>query len=138
VKRFSLGSKLTRGLYRIDITAKDQTTWSSWLLLDDQKPQRTLRWASKDRWVIDKNALLNPYCPLPKLGVTVYDYVDGSYNEIWSQSYESDYPQNVDNDSVPPGRYVLGVSMTHQRWQGSIIVEQTQIISKTFDVSIEE
>ncbi|QTG90682.1 DUF2861 family protein, partial [Vibrio furnissii] len=35
-------------------------------------------------------------------------------------------------------RYVLAVSMTHQRWQGPITIEQSQVISKTYDVSLEE
>ncbi|MEF1174054.1 DUF2861 family protein, partial [Vibrio sinaloensis] len=33
---------------------------------------------------------------------------------------------------------VLAVSMNHARWQGPIIVEQSQIISKTYDVSLDE
>ncbi|MHC6529086.1 MULTISPECIES: DUF2861 family protein [unclassified Vibrio] len=138
MKRYNLNSRVSMGLYRIDVTAKDQTSWSSWLILGDPKAKYTVRWASKDQWRVEKNALLNKYCPLPKLNVAFYDYVDGSYNQVWSKTYESDYPTSLELVNVPPARYVLAISMTHQRWQGPIIVEQTQIISKTYDVSVEE
>ena len=82
--------------------------------------------------------MLNKHCPLPKLDASLYDYVDGQYNKVWGESYESDYPTSLEPNIVPPDRYVLAVSMTHQRWQGPIIVEQSQIISKTYDISVEE
>ncbi|WP_076588704.1 DUF2861 family protein [Vibrio ostreicida] len=137
VKRYNLNSKIPMGLYRLDITAKDQTSWSSWVVFGDDKAKVSIRWQSKDRWRIDKNALLNSHCPLPKLDTALYDYVDGQYNKVWGATYESDYPTSLEGDPVPTGRYVMAISMTHQRWQGPIIVELSQIISKTYDVSVE-
>lgn len=138
IKRYNLNSRVPMGLYRIDITAKDQTSWSSWLVIGDPRAKISVRWQSKDQWSIEKNALLNPHCPLPKQNVTVYDYVDGTYNQVWKDVSDSDYPTSLDSTGIPAGRYILAVSMIHQRWQGPIIVEQSQIISKTYDVSQEE
>ncbi|WP_140136148.1 DUF2861 family protein, partial [Vibrio parahaemolyticus] len=39
---------------------------------------------------------------------------------------------------VPNDRYVLAVSINSRRWQGDIIVEQAQTISRTYDLSQEE
>ncbi|MEZ8100835.1 DUF2861 family protein [Vibrio bivalvicida] len=138
VKRYNLNSRVRSGLYRIDVTAADQSSWSSWLVLGDPKAKMSVRWDAKAQWKLDRNALLNSHCPLPKLDVALYDYIDGSYNQVWSESYDSDYPTSLNNTNVEKGRYVLAVSITHQRWQGPIIVEQSQIISKTHDVSVEE
>lgn len=138
LKRYNLNTKLSMGLYRLDITASDQESWSAWIIFGEPKAKQTVRWASKDQWIVEKNALLNRFCPLPKLSVSVFDYVDGKYKEIWSQSYESDYPTSLGLNNLPSDRYVLAVSMTHQRWQGPITIEQSQVISKTYDVSLEE
>ncbi|NAW70368.1 DUF2861 family protein [Vibrio sp. V30_P3S12P165] len=138
LKRYNLNNKLSIGLYRLDITASDQTSWSSWIILSDFKAKQTVHWSSKDQWIVDKNALLNRYCPLPKLDVSVFDYVDNEYKEIWTKSYESDYPTQLELTNLASDRYVLAVSMTHQRWQGAITIEQAQVISKTYNVSLEE
>ncbi|EEX94067.1 hypothetical protein VIOR3934_08346 [Vibrio orientalis CIP 102891 = ATCC 33934] len=138
IKRYNLNSRVKMGLYRVDITATDETSWSSWLLLGEPKAKVSVRWNAKAQWKIEKNALLNRHCPLPKLDTEIYDYVDGTYSQVWGESYDSDYPTSLGNIPVEPGRYVLAVSMKHQRWQGPIIVEQSQIISKTYDVSVDE
>lgn len=137
-KRYNINNKLSMGLYRIDIVNDNNESWSSWLILGEPKPYMTVRWASKHNWQVEQNALLNPNCPLPKLNAAVYDYVEGTYNQVWSGSYESDYPNSLPLEEINAGRYVLAVSIAHRRWQGKIIVEQTQIISKTYDVSLEE
>ncbi|WP_282176133.1 DUF2861 family protein [Vibrio nereis] len=138
VKRYNLNSRMTMGLYRIDVTGSDDSTWSSWLVLGEDKAKVTVRWQSKDQWKVEKNALLNPHCPLPKLDVSLYDFVDGKYNRVWGKVYESDYPSTIDSGAAQPGRYVLAVAVNQTRWQGPIIVEQSQTISKTYDVSLEE
>jgi len=138
IKRYNLNSRVKMGLYRVDITASDETSWSSWLVLGEPKAKVSVRWNAKAQWKVEKNALLNRHCPLPKLETSIYDYVDGTYSQIWSESYDSDYPTSLGTLPIDPGRYVLAVSMKHQRWQGPIIVEQSQIISKTYDVSVEE
>ncbi len=138
IKRYNLNSRLQSGLFRIDVTASDESSWSSWLVLGEPKAEMTVRWDAKAQWKLERNALLNPNCPLPKLDVALYDYIDGNYSQVWGESYDSDYPTSLDNGIVDKGRYVLAVSINHQRWQGPIIVEQSQIISKTYDVSVEE
>lgn len=137
-KRYNVSNKLTMGLYRIDIVSENNESWSSWLILGDPKTYMTVRWASKDHWQVEQNALLNPHCPLPKLNAALYDYVEGTYNQVWSGSFESDYPTSLPLEEIDAGRYVLAVTMAHRRWQGKIVVEQAQIISKTYDVSLEE
>ncbi|ANU38416.1 DUF2861 family protein [Vibrio scophthalmi] len=137
-KRYNINNKLPMGLYRIDVVTKDNESWSSWLVLGDPQADMTVRWSSKDHWEVEKHALLNTNCPLPKLNTALYDYVDGTYNQVWSGNYESDYPTSLPMDQIESGRYVLAVSMIHRRWQGKIMVEQAQIISKTYDVSVEE
>lgn len=138
IKRYNLNSRVKMGLYRIDVTAADETSWSSWLVLGEPKAEISIRWNAKAQWKVEKNALLNRHCPLPKLETALYDYVDGNYVQVWGESHDSDYPTSLDSIPIEPGRYVLAVSMNHQRWQGPIIVEQSQIISKTYDVSVEE
>ncbi|CAH8199811.1 MULTISPECIES: DUF2861 family protein [Vibrio] len=138
VKRYDLNSKLSMGLYRLDITASDQQSWSAWVIIGEPKARQVVRWASKDEWQIEKKALLNPYCPLPELNVSLYDYVDGQYSKLWSKSYVSEYPNSLEVTNLSSDRYVLAVTMTSQRWQGPITIEQSQVISKTYDVSVDE
>lgn len=138
VKRYNLGASLEMGLYRLIVTVSDNVTWSAWVILNESKKDNTVHWTSKDGWAIKKVAIPNPYCPLPKLNVSIYKYDDGKYSELWHQTYESDYPESVQTTSLPPSRYVLAVSMNHQRWQGPIVIEESQVISKTYDVSSDE
>ncbi len=137
-KRYSLASQLDSGLYRLTVKGNSGNSWSSWVILGEVVMRQQVRWASKDSWLIDKKALLNPYCPLPKLDVGLYDYVDERYKQVWGKSYESDYPTNLTGEELPNDRYVLAVSMVHSRWQGDIAIEQAQTISKTYDISSEE
>ncbi|ARP40358.1 DUF2861 family protein [Vibrio syngnathi] len=137
-KRYSLASQLDSGLYRLTVKGDSGNSWSTWIILGEVVMRQQVRWASKDSWLIDKKALLNPYCPLPKLDVGLYDYVDERYKQVWGKSYESDYPTNLTGEELPNDRYVLAVSMVHSRWQGDIAIEQAQTISKTYDISSEE
>ncbi|MGF1839516.1 DUF2861 family protein [Vibrio atlanticus] len=137
-KRYSLASQLDSGLYRLTVKGNSGNSWSTWVILGEVVMRQQVRWASKDSWLIDKKALLNPYCPLPKLDVGLYDYVDERYKQVWGKSYESDYPTNLTGEELPNDRYVLAVSMVHSRWQGDIAIEQAQTISKTYDISSEE
>ncbi|MCG6220736.1 DUF2861 family protein, partial [Vibrio diabolicus] len=79
----------------------------------------------------------NPYCPLPEMNVGLYDYVDGQYQRVWNKTYESDYPNSLELEGIPNERYVLAVSMNTKRWQGEILVEQSQTISRTYDITQE-
>lgn len=138
IQRYNLTNRLPAGLYRLNIESSDGQEWSSWVIFTNSKLKQRVRWASKDKWSVSKDSLLNPYCPLPILETALYDDVDGKYVQIWGQSYETDYPDSLDTENFPPNRYVLAVSMRHQRWQGNIVIEQSQTISKTYDISRSE
>ncbi|MDW6004466.1 DUF2861 family protein [Vibrio mangrovi] len=138
VKRYNLNNRLPMGLYRLIVSRKNGESWSSWVILDNPKTYHTIHWRSKEQWNVEKTAIPNPYCPLPKMRVSVYSYDDGKYSEVWKQTYESNYPTQLPANTLEPDRYVLAVSMNHQRWQGPITIEQSQVISKTYDVSLEE
>ncbi|MFA0078865.1 DUF2861 family protein [Vibrio artabrorum] len=137
-KRYNLSTQLNPGLYRLSVKTDARDSWSTWVILGKVVTRQQVRWASKDTWLIDKKELLNPYCPLPKLDVGLFDYVDEKYDKVWGKSYESDYPKSLANEDLPNDRYVLAVSMVQSRWQGDISVEQVQTISKTYDISSEE
>ncbi|WP_299689935.1 DUF2861 family protein [uncultured Vibrio sp.] len=137
-KRYDLPSQLDSGLYRLSVKTDEGVTWSAWIILGEVRMRQQLRWASKDTWRVDKKELLNPYCPLPKLDIGLYDYVEEDYEQVWGRSFESDYPMSLSGEDIPNDRYVLAVSMRHSRWQGDIAIEQAQTISKTYDISSEE
>ena len=59
-------------------------------------------------------------------------------NELNLEIALSNYPNALELEGIPNDRYVLAVSINSRRWQGDIIVEQAQTISRTYDVSLEE
>lgn len=130
-----LNAQLDTGLYKVKIKTSLGEEWESWILLTHPNSKQTVRWSSKESWVVDKTALLNRYCPLPVMDVALYGDVDGDYTEVWSKQYESDYPSQVPKTQLPIDRYLLGVSITHKRWQGAIAIEDKQVINKAFDIS---
>jgi hypothetical protein len=136
--RYNLASPLEVGLYSIQVSLESGESWNQWLIFSDQALKQSVRWTAKDKWRIEKNALLNPYCPLPKLDVGLYDYIDGKYTQIWGKEYESEYPNQLEAKGIEPDRYVIAVSIKQSRWQGPILFERSQVISKTFDVSPED
>lgn len=138
LKRYNLTGKLDAGLYHLSITTKDKRTYRTWVILGDSSSSQYVRWTSKENWKVEKSALRNPHCPLPQLEVGLYDYIEGQYDQVWKKTYESNYPNALELDGVPNDRYVLAVSINSRRWQGDIIVEQAQTISRTYDVSLEE
>jgi hypothetical protein len=99
--------------------------------------RQIVRWESQDSWAVDKIGILNPYCSLPVLTVSLYDYIQDEYVRVWHKQYESDYPTKLPISELEPERYVLAVGITHQRWQGSVVIEDQQVISKTYDISAE-
>jgi hypothetical protein len=136
--RYNLASPLEVGLYSIQVSLESGESWNQWLIFSDQALKQSVRWTAKDKWRIEKNALLNPYCPLPKLDVGLYDYIDGKYTQIWGKEYESEYPNQLEAKGIEPDRYVIAVSIKQSQWQGPILFERSQVISKTFDVSPED
>ena len=136
-QRYTMNRKLESGLYQLTVTPSDGKSWNSWIIISNTSPKQVARWETKDSWVVDKTALLNPYCPLPVLGVSLYGHVDDEYVKVWQQDYEVDYPSVIPIKNLSPNRYVLAVSMTHKRWQGQIAIEDQQVISKTYDISDE-
>ncbi|UTZ44387.1 DUF2861 family protein [Vibrio campbellii] len=138
IKRYNLTGNLDAGLYHLSITTKDKRTYRTWVILGDSSSSQYVRWTSKENWKVEKSALRNPHCPLPQLEVSLYDYIGGQYDKVWKKTYESNYPNALELNGVPNDRYVLAVSINSRRWQGDIIVEQAQTISRTYDVSLEE
>jgi hypothetical protein len=138
LKRYNLNAQLEQGLYHLTITGADNTTWNQWVVLAMPSDQHTVHWAAKDEWRVKKTAIPNVYCPLPKMVVSLYRYRDGKYTEVLRKGYDSDYPQSLPNYNLEPNRYILAIAMNHQRWQGPLIIEQSQVISKTYDVTAEE
>ncbi|EOE4685598.1 DUF2861 family protein [Vibrio vulnificus] len=136
-KRYNLNGKLDAGLYQLVIQPSDQDVWSGWVILGEPIAPQYVRWSSKENWTVEKVALNNPYCPLPEMNVGLNDFVDGQYQRVWNQTYESDYPTSLELDGIPNERYVLAVSMNTKRWQGQILVEQSQTISRTYDITQE-
>ncbi|MDR9826591.1 DUF2861 family protein [Vibrio sp. FNV 38] len=134
-KTYNLNSRLSMGLYHLNIITKDNQSYSTWVIIEEYKAKQIVRWSAKDQWSIEKNELLNKYCPLPKLSVRVYNYEEDQYREIWGRTYQTNYPTKLDKMEIPPDRYVLSVALDSQRWQGPIKIEQSQIITKTYDVS---
>jgi hypothetical protein len=138
VKRYNLDNRLDEGLYRLIITGKGNKSWSTWVILEQPKLYYTIYWTSKDHWGVEQRAILNPHCPLPKMGISVYDFKKEQYSEVWGKTYESEYPTQLPIKTLTPKRYVLAVSMNHQRWQGPITIEESKVISKTYDVTHQE
>jgi hypothetical protein len=136
-KYYDLSKRLSEGLYQLTITNKSGVSWSSWIMLTDEMSDHKVRWSSKDTWVVEKTKLLNPHCPLPVQHVSVFDYIDDEYKKVWDKKYETNYPNQLQVRSLPTERYVLTVSMSHSRWQGHVLYQDQQIISKTLDLTEE-
>ncbi|MDV7103511.1 DUF2861 family protein [Vibrio sp. TH_r3] len=132
---YDLTQRLANGLYRIEVTAQNNDSWSVWVVMSESISKQVVRWDSKDTWAVDKIGLLNPYCVLPVLTVSLYDYVADEYVRVWHREYESNYPKQLPISELNADRYVLAVGITHHRWQGPVIIEDQQIISKTYDIS---
>ncbi|MDF2154481.1 DUF2861 family protein [Vibrio sp. CAU 1672] len=138
LKRYNLTGNLEPGLYHLTVTSKDGQVYQTWVILANSNSSQYVRWTSKENWKVEKSALRNPHCPLPLLKVVLYDNIDGQYKHVWEKTYESDYPNALEIDDIANDRYVLAVSINSRRWQGDLIVEQAQTISRTYDVSREE
>ncbi|PMH43812.1 hypothetical protein BCU68_13265 [Vibrio sp. 10N.286.49.B3] len=138
VKRYNLTEPLAYGLYRLQIQAKSQVDWNTWVIIEKPNIRQRVLWVSQDEWAIEKRALLNPYCSLPTLTVELLDYVDGDYRQVWGKEYVSDYPRVIEEKNIPDNRYVLLLSLKQSRWQGKIVIDTIQQISKTYDLLNEE
>jgi hypothetical protein len=134
IRRYNISKNLEPGLYRISAIRADGTEWSQWIILEEPKSNHSVHWVSKDEWKVEKTALPNSFCPLPKLNVSLYSFEEGKYAEVWHNAYESKYPESLPRNTIDPNRYILAVSMNYLRWQGPILIEQSQVISKTYDL----
>lgn len=130
-----MNAQIDTGLYKIKIQTQDQQEWESWIVLSKRHSKRVVRWSSNDSWVVDKKELLNEFCPLPILTVSLSGNSDKSYKKVWEKSYESKFPESVPDLKLPPDRYLLNVSITHKRWQGLILVQDKQIMNKAYDIT---
>ena len=63
---------------------------------------------------------------------------EGNYNQILNSQYEAEYPHRLIAKGIKAGRYTLTVGMIQSHWQGSILLQQAQVISKTLDISKNE
>ncbi|OEF23225.1 DUF2861 family protein [Vibrio rumoiensis] len=133
--RIDMNAQIDSGLYKIKLKDQSGEEWENWVILSKPDNKQTVRWNSKDSWIVDKTALLNRFCPLPVLEVALYGNVNGEYKELWKKEYETDYPISLSDTNLPPSRYLLGVSITHKRWQGLMTIEDKQIINKAYDIS---
>ncbi|NLS13345.1 DUF2861 family protein [Vibrio sp. SM6] len=135
-KVYSLTSELEAGLYRLAATSHDGNNWSSWVILEESQPAMELRWTAQNSWQVQRTQLRNVKCPLPQLVVGLFDYQNGEYQQIWQASYESDYPTTFDPSSaIPDKRYILAVSLNTRRWQGDIVIEHRQTLSRNYERS---
>ena len=135
IRRYNVPQNLEPGLYRISAVRADGTEWSQWVILEQPEANHSVHWVSKDEWKVEKSTIPNSFCPLPKLNISLYSFDEGKYAEIWHNAYESNYPLELPRNVETPNRYILAVSMNYLRWQGSILIEQSQVISKTYDVT---
>lgn len=136
-KRYSLNARLASGLYLLKIKPINEEPWVTWVVMSEPQAKQIVRWQSKDNWKVEKTGLLNKHCPLPVLNISLFDFLEGKYQKVWSQEYESDYPSSIPLRDLDPDRYVLAVSITHRRWQGAVSIEDQQVISKTYDISVD-
>ncbi|PKF76978.1 hypothetical protein CW749_24380 [Vibrio sp. vnigr-6D03] len=136
-KRYSLNARLASGLYLLKIKPINEEPWVTWAVMSEPQAKQIVRWQSKDNWKVEKTGLLNKHCPLPVLNISLFDFLEGKYQKVWSQEYESDYPSSIPLRDLDPDRYVLAVSITHRRWQGAVSIEDQQVISKTYDISVD-
>lgn len=134
---YELNQRLRSGLYRLEINNANNQPWQQWIVMGESPNKEVVRWETTDSWAVDRVAALNPYCTLPMLTVSVYDYVKDEYVRVWNQDYEGNYPTQLPINELKPDRYVIAVGLTHHRWQGPVIIEDQQVISKTYDISSE-
>ncbi len=134
---YELNQRLPSGLYRLEVNSDNNQPWHQWIVMGESVNKEVVRWESKDSWAVDRLAQLNPYCTLPVLTVSLYDYIKDEYVRVWNQEYEGKYPTQLPISELKPDRYVLAVGITHHRWQGPVIIEDQQVISKTYDISSE-
>lgn len=134
---YEMNHPLPSGLYRLEVNNTNDQTWQQWIVMGDAENKQVVRWDTDGSWAVDRIAALNPYCALPKLNVSIYDYVKDQYIRVWTKDYEGDYPTQLPSNNLKPDRYVIAIGITHQRLQGPVIIEDQQVISKTYDISSE-
>ena len=133
VQTEQLNQRLKSGLYKVVLETDSSQRWESWVVMAEPNVKESVRWDSKRTWITNKTGLLNEFCPLPVMTVSLYDVEDGEYHESWSEMFEKNYPVKLPDINLPADRYVLSVSLAQKRWQGNISIEDVQIIAKTID-----
>jgi hypothetical protein len=133
----TLNTRAKSGLYKIQVVSDSKLEWEAWIILAEPHNKELVRWSSKQKWTTYKSGLLNKYCPLPTLDLSLHTNKDSRFHKVWTEQYEGDYPIELPKMTLPDDRYVLAVSLKHRRWQGSITILDTQTITKTIDLSTE-
>ncbi|GEM76400.1 DUF2861 family protein [Vibrio sagamiensis] len=135
LKHYNISGRLEPGLYHLTIKNGDFQAYRAWVILGMSNSSLYVRWTSNDSWKVEKSVLINSFCPLPELEMSLFDYKNGEFEEVWKKNYKSNYPTSLPVNDVPHSRYVLALTISSRRWQGNISVEQAQTISRTFNVS---
>ncbi|WP_050568045.1 DUF2861 family protein [Vibrio azureus] len=135
LKHYNISGRLEPGLYHLTIKSGDFQTYRTWVILGMSNSSLYVRWTSNDSWKVEKSVLINSYCPLPELEMSLFDYTNGEFEEVWQKSYKSNYPTSLPDNAIPQSRYVLALTISSRRWQGGISIEQAQTISRTFNVT---
>ncbi len=134
-RRFQLNHSLKAGLYQLNILTEDEQ-WNDWIVIYDDVRDQELHWVSREKWEIEKKRLLNPSCPLPVQEVTLFDYSDGIYRPVWSESYEQGaFSHSLSSTSLPSNKYVLRVSLSHSRYQGIVTYSDKHTLSRILDLT---
>lgn len=135
IKRYRLNKSVSSGLYWIEVKAQDDTSWGVWLPLARLKNKAVLHWNKNVSWSISNMNAINDDCPLERLTVSLYDFLDGEYKKVSSKNYVSEFPTSMNKTNVPSDRYMLELSLSNEYWQEQISIEEVQIIKKTRDIS---
>ncbi len=133
----NLNTRAKSGLYKVVIAAGSDVEWESWVILAEPQNKEMIRWSSKQGWRTYKTGLLNEYCPLPTLNINLFTNKDSTFHQVWSKQFEGEYPNQLPKIDLLDDRYVLAISLKHRRWQGSIMIFDTQTITKTIDLNSE-
>ncbi len=136
-KEYRLNTRLDSGLYFLTMTTEHGLTWATWIIMAVPQTKQFVRWQSNGNWKILKTGLKKKHCSPPILNLSLIDSNNGKSKIRWSQEYERDFPKSIPVRDLDAKKYVLSVTITHQRWQGSISIEDQQVINKTYGIKVD-
>ncbi|WP_249199435.1 DUF2861 family protein [Photobacterium sp. GJ3] len=128
-----LDEPLAAGLYQLKISADQEKSWSSWVILTKPDPKQKIGWKDSKNWRIEREVLPNTACPSPVLSMSLFDLNDTTWTPIWTQDVDGKLPTSLPSIDVPDGRYWLSVGLVESRWQGDISILDIQRITRPVD-----